>query len=89
MIPFKRILVSKEKQKDKDAWEKSSFGDELKEKIFTLEDCGEMCDQDIKSFKGKKVIVSDSRGTKVKEENDLEYFILPQETVLMQYQGEL
>ena len=89
MIPFKRILVSKEKQKEKKAWEKQDFEDELKEKIFTLEDCGEMCDQDIKSLKGKKVIVSDSRGTKVKEEDGLEYFILPQETVLMQYQGEL
>ena len=80
---FKRILVSREKIKsEKPEWEQKTFEDELLERIFTLEDCGDSCENDIKGLKGKKVILSDIRGLKVKEDDDTEYFILPQETIM-------
>ena len=80
---FKRILVSREKIKsEKQEWEQKTFEDELLERIFTLEDCGDACENDIKGLKGKRVILSDIRGLKVKEAEDTEYFILPQETIM-------
>ena len=80
---FKRILVSREKIKsEKPEWEQKTFEDELLERTFTLEDCGDNCENDIKGLRGKKVILSDIRGLKVKEAEDVEYFILPQETIM-------
>jgi hypothetical protein len=80
---FKRILVSREKTKsEKPEWEQKTFEDELLERTFTLEDCGDSCENGIKELKGKKVILSDTRGLKVKEFENTEYFILPQETVM-------
>ena len=80
---FKRILVSREKIKsEKQEWEQKTFEDELLERTFTLEDCGNSCENDIKGLKGKRVILSDIRGLKVKEAEDVEYFILPQETIM-------
>ena len=80
---FKRILVSREKIKsEKQEWEEKTFEDELLERTFTLEDCGDSCENDIKGLKGKKVILSDIRGLKVREFENVEYYILPQETIM-------
>ena len=80
---FKRILVSREKIKsEKPEWEQKTFEDELLERTFTLEDCGDSCENGIKGLRGKKVILSDIRGLKVREFENVEYYILPQETIM-------
>lgn len=80
---FKRVLVSKIKsEKKREDWEKPTFEEELMENTFVLEDFGEECSEQIKQLTGEEVILSDSRGIKVKEEGDKEFFILPQEAVL-------
>jgi co-chaperonin GroES (HSP10) len=82
-VQFKRVLVSREKYKaTKEAWEEKSFSDEIAERTFTLEECGKECNEEIKSLLGKKIILSDTKGLKVKEDGEVEYFILPQETIM-------
>ena len=80
---FRRILVSQEKtESKKHTWEEKTFEDELLERTFILEDCGDSCENDIKGLKGKKVILSDTRGLKVKELDNTGYYIFPQETIM-------
>mgnify|MGYP001195839438 CR=1 FL=1 len=82
MIAFRRILVKREKLLEKPSWEEKTWEDEIKERTFTLVDCGFSCDVEIKQMINSQVLLSDTKGIKTKEEDNFEYFILPQETIL-------
>jgi len=79
---FKRVLVSRETTKETVSWD---YKEEQEFPPYKVEAVGEMCDDFIKRIKtlNKEVIISDGGKIKIKEEGGREYYLIPQEAILM------
>lgn len=74
---FKKVIVSKKKEVGK----KNAFIKQ-EEEVYILESIGQTCQEFLKDFIGKEVKVQAVSAIKVKDEDEREYFIIDENSLV-------